>query len=316
MSDIRDWIPGDRTAGEPLLRSRKRKPRTVPSNAAEEESFADLGIRREAVRQANHRDDDRHRLDNATTDLLHEGRRQTVTLVNLSGGGAMIEGAEGLQLWDEVTLALGDSGKISAAVRWVRGHRIGLEFAQETRLDAGGAELPQPLRDTLRYARPDPVTGGASEDGALAPPETVVAGDVQQIPDTTKRELRHALIWSGKIHYDYETIPVRLRNISPGGALIECGRDLAVGSELLLELDKAGTFFATVKWVHGDIAGLHFQQEFDLQCLASARAVPAPARWVAPDYLRSSIGGSNPWERQPARGTASGQQQQRRIFRR
>ena len=81
------------------------------------------------------------------------------------------------------------------------------------------------------------------------------------------------------------------------GVLIECGRALRVGSELLLELDNAGSFFATVNWARGDTAGLNFHVPFDLQRLASARPTVAPARWLAPDYLRQN-NASDPWSKQ------------------
>lgn len=312
MSDIRDRVFGSGFRS-PLLRTRKLKSRPAASTAAEDESFADVTVKREAVRQANHRDSDRHRLHDTRIELLHAGHRQVVTLVNLSGGGAMIEGADGLRLWDEITLTLGECGKVSAAVRWLRGDRIGLEFAQETRLDGDRRELTNMVHQIISQSHPDFPSELANEpanDQPSVSDEPAVKDETDDV-GANDREIRHPLIWSGKIHYDYETIPVRLRNISAGGALIECGSDLAIDAELLLELDKAGTFFATVKWIHGDTAGLLFHQPFDLQCLASANAVPAQSRWVAPDYLRSA--GGSAWERQPVRRVAHRQQQQRRA---
>lgn len=312
MSDIRERIFGDGRRA-PLLRTRKPKSRLTASTAAEDESFAEVTVRREAVRQANHRDSDRHRLHDTRIELLHAGCRQVVTLVNLSGGGAMIEGADGLQLWDEITLVLGECGKVSAAVRWIRGGRIGLEFAQETRLDDDCGELTKIIHQIIRQSHPDLLPELADEPAEEHPsvPDEPAANENPENFGGIDRELRHPLIWSGKIHYDYETIPVRLRNISAGGALIECGSELAIDAELLLELDKAGTFFATVKWIHGDTAGLLFHQPFDLQCLASANAVPAQARWTAPANLLNA--GGSAWERQPAHPTTYGQQQQGRA---
>lgn len=303
MNDIREWILAGRPQGQPLLRTRKRRPSGSPSRAAEEESFANVSIRREAIRQANHRGNDRHRLDNEFADVTHDGRTQTVLLVNLSGGGAMIEGADNLKLWDVVSIRFGECDTVDAAVRWIRGNRIGLEFAPETRIGGAGGETVQMLQAIIRRSYPDL---------ALAPDAPEEADDAsasledrQPRGEEVEREIRHPLIWSGRIHYDHNTLDVRLRNISEGGALIDCSRTLTVGAELLLDLDKAGSFFATVNWAHGDAAGLRFHERFDLQQLAAARHALAPARWTAPDHLHESDGSDSPWSRQRADGEAA-----------
>lgn len=300
MNDIREWILAGRPLDQPLLRTRKRRSSGPPSRAAEEESFAEVSIRREAIRQANHRGSARHRLDNEVADVTHDGRTQTVLLVNLSGGGAMIEGAADLKLWDVVSIRFGDCDAVEAAVRWIRGSRIGLEFAQETRIGGAGGETVQMLQAIIRRSYPDIAP-------ALDPCEEVETGsacpeDRQQRDEEVERDIRHPLVWSGRIHFDHSTIDVRLRNISEGGALIECGRTLPLDAELLLDLDKAGSFFATVNWAHGDAAGLRFHERFDLQQLAAARHALAPARWTAPDHLRDSGGSASPWSRQRADG--------------
>lgn len=296
------WARTGKPAEPPLLRT-KLPPRTVPSTAAEDESFTDVPIRREAIRLANHRSGDRYRLDDEIVDILFDGRRQTVTLVNLSGGGAMIEGAEGLKLWDRLELQLGECSQVEAAVRWIRGNRFGLEFAHETRVDGSREETSMMLLAVISRSFPNTLsTPNADEYADLAAASAADAasneeGDGDQ-PAEVEREPRHPLIWSGVIHHDHDSIPVRLRNISARGALIECGRTLGVGAELLLDLDKAGSFFATVNWAHGDAAGLRFHEPFDLQLLASTRPSIAGQRWVAADYVRDSNSGSNPWARQ------------------
>jgi hypothetical protein len=108
---------------------------------------------------------------------------------------------------------------------------------------------------------------------------------------------------------------VRLRNISEGGALIESGRPLKVGSELLLDLDKAGSFFATVCWAHGEAAGLRFNGRFDLHKLAAARHTLASTRWVAPDHVRHNNSGARNWSRQRADAAAASDRPRRSIRR-
>ena len=78
--------------------------------------------------------------------LTHAGRSHAVQLVNLSGGGAMVAADFAPMLWDRVELHLGENGTVECAVRWLKGGRIGLEFAHETRLDCSADEQPRCLR--------------------------------------------------------------------------------------------------------------------------------------------------------------------------
>jgi hypothetical protein len=297
MNDFRDRVLGGKPLHEPLLRAKKVRGGT--SVAAEEESFAELTIPRDETRRVNHRDSDRHRLDGAEAEVVHGGRTQRVTLVNLSGGGAMIEGADDLKLWDRLELRLADSSSVEAAVRWVRGNRFGLEFAHETRIETGEEELAETLRAVIRRSFPDIAV--AAERNSQEPTDSAPIESEEEAGEFRgheERDLRHPLIWSGHVHYNHDSIPVRLRNISHGGALVECGEALKVDAELLLDLGEAGTIFATVHWARGDAAGLKFHTPYDLRRLAESRPDVAGPRWVAPDYLRDVSSGNSPWASQ------------------
>jgi hypothetical protein len=310
MNDFRDRIRAGKSVHEPLLKSKQPSGRG-PSKAAEEESFAGVAINREEVRLANHRDSDRHRLDNETIEIVHEGRVQLVTLVNLSGGGAMIEGAEGLRLWDRVELRFAEWASVEAAVRWIRGKRYGMEFAHETRIETGQEELAETLRAVIARSFPDvaiEIEGDEAEEPApapvqLRPPSSEVEGKKRE---EIERDLRHPLIWSGLIHHDHESHQVRLRNVSSGGAMIETNLSIKQGVELLLDLGEAGSIFATVHWARGDAVGLKFHAPYDLRRLASARPEVASAKWVAPDYLRDVPNGNSPWAKQWGRSDLNG----------
>jgi hypothetical protein len=295
MNDFRDRVRGARPAGDPLLRTKEKSPRTEASRAAEDESFAELSINREAIRQANHRDADRHRLDSETVELSHNGRASQVTLINLSGGGAMIEGADGLKLWNRVELRLGHAS-LEAIVRWVRGERFGLEFAHETRIDTGHEELTTTLLAVIARSFPD--VARSSAEAAASGPVTEQSPLEAQAQDQSERELRHPLIWSGMVHFDHDSSTVRLRNISAQGALIEVSVTFPVGAEVLLDLGEAGTIFANVHWARGDQCGLKFQAPYDLSDLAKARPQLASSRWQAPDYLRDDTSPDGPWKSQ------------------
>jgi hypothetical protein len=109
---------------------------------------------------------------------------------------------------------------------------------------------------------------------------------------------RHPLIWSGLLHHDYQSTPVRLRNVSETGAMIECSAPLRVGTEPLLELGDDCSIFATVTWALGDSAGLRFHKPFDLTQLARARPNVAPAQWDCPEYLQPGAAADSPWDEQ------------------
>jgi len=316
MNDFRKKLLGGQPLAEPLLKS--KKPRGERRSEPGEESLPEDIIPREAPRIANHRTDDRHRLCSETARLVHGDTVRDVTLVNLSGGGAMIEGGPALKLWDRVELQFGDSSGVEAVVRWVRGNRLGLEFAHETRIDAEVELLEVVLRSVIHRSFPDvelaasvapPVEPAIDEVEVPAEPEEEAVAD---------RELRHPLIWSGIIHFDHQSTPVRLRNISSGGALVEGSKAFPVGASLLLDLDEAGTIFAIVQWVRGDLAGLQFEVPFDLANLAKAKPEVTGPRWVAPDYLRVDQSASSPWAKQWGRKDLAGLHrslEQRKIFR-
>ena len=179
--------------------------------------------------------------------MTHGGRAHSVKLVNLSGGGAMVAADFEPMLWDRVELHLGENGTVECAVRWIKGGRIGLEFAHETRLDCSADQQAAVLREVIARTFPDLEFEVPAEPAA---PVVLENGD-------QRADGRHPLIWSGVIHHDFQSCPVRLRNISETGAMIECNGPLHVGAEPLLELGEGVSIFTTVAWIVGDQAGLN-----------------------------------------------------------
>ena len=159
------------------------------------------------------------------------------------------------KLWDRVDLVLGEFGEIESAVRWIRGDRIGLEFAHETRIDCPAETRDALLRDVISRTYPDIVFD--------APPPAPVAEDERSRPSPTSMPSAATsatrLIWSALIHFDHETSIARLRNISTSGALVESSGSFTEGSELMLDFGDAGSLFATVGWCRGDQFGLVFK---------------------------------------------------------
>jgi hypothetical protein len=211
-----------------------------------------------------------------------------VEVINLSDGGAMIRGAFEPKLWEIVELQLGDGFGIEVAVRWLKGDRIGVEFAHETRIECDPDERDSLLLDVIRRSFDD-------QDIQFTPDEDFgPERNGKANPDAGNREqLRHPLIWLGEIHYAHDSNPVRLRNVSAGGALVEVAVDYPIGAEIMLDLGEAGQFFATVAWAGGDQVGVRFQEPFDLACLAKARPQLMPTNWRAPSFLDAD--GDSPW---------------------
>ena len=283
--NIRAKIFGGKDAREqePVLAA--KKPR-----GAKADMLHSIAVAREETRRGDTRAADRHRLPQEQVRVTHEGGIHDVQLINLSGGGAMVQGGFAPKLWDRVDVHLGDDGVIECAVRWLRDDRVGLEFAHETRIECSADERAALLRDTIHRSFPD--LAFETTDEVPAPLAEPAAGE------DCRRERRHPLIWSGVLHHDYQSTPVRLRNISSTGALIECEEPLRAGTEPLLDLGAAGQVFATVTWVVGDQAGLKFQKHFDLTQLARAKPQVVGKRWNAPSYLQSEPAArETPWGR-------------------
>lgn len=269
-------------ADDPLLRSKRPK-------GARADTLDSVAVCREEVRRGNARGGDRHRL-NAEQALLRTAKNEyAVELVNLSAGGAMIKGQVDLVLWDRVGLSLGDDGELECAVRWIKGDSAGLEFAHETRIECGNEQRDQLLRAVIRKSFPDTDFGPLEPKRAEAAP----ASDFREAP-------RHPLIWNGIVYCDYDVEPVRLRNISNTGALVQSSHPLPVGETVYLQLGAAGRFEAMVRWTRGTQSGLAFAEPFDLHALAkvdpevAADSNPAPeafgqqAPW-APGWRRSTV---------------------------
>ena len=297
MNEFRKKVLGSDEAPGPLLRSKGHK--DAPPQVGVDESFADLTIPRSEGRKVNHRDVDRYRLGDEQVCLIYEGAETAVQLINLSGGGAMIEGAPELRLWDKVEIEVGGCGRLEAIVRWVKGERVGLEFAHETRIEAAGDDVADMLRAVIHRSFPDVALAAAVAEpevgDSLVPAEPE---DEFRAVGASEREMRHPLIWTGLIHFNHDSTPVRLRNISANGAMVEGSGTFPLGAELLLDLGEAGAIFSTVHWAHGDQAGLKFHVPYDVAALAKARPEVAAAKWVAPDYLREDRSGSSPWATQ------------------
>ena len=272
--------------GDGLHPSGPLMPGKKPSGAAEAKGLGSVPVSRDTSRNVNHRDDDRHRLQAEHATLKVARKNHAVDLINLSGGGAMIRTDVALDMWQKVHLGLGDCLPVECAVRWVRGDRIGLEFAHETQVSGDAATRDAMLLDALKRSFPE----SSAAPVAVKPP-VVPANPAKPVDEPTgeqrRAELRHPLIWWGEIHFNHDTTRVRLRNISQQGALVDSDVSFASDAEVLLDLGAAGQHFATVTWSRGDQVGLRFASPFDIALLAKVKPEVATHQWARPSYLKS-----------------------------
>ena len=257
-------------------------PEKRPSGASDEVGLHSIAVPRSTKRMADHREGDRHRLSSEQATLKTKRKSIAVDLVNLSGGGAMIATDAPLVMWQKVDLTLGGDFTVECAVRWIRGDRVGLEFAHETQIFADSEKRDTMLLDVLKRSFPDIKAAPAApvvEKRPAARRDVRTDGQRRAAP-------RHPLIWSAEIHHNHDSVRVRIRNISETGALVESAHGYAVGAEILLDLGEAGQHFAKVGWSHGDQVGIKFDRPFDISVLSKSKPDVANPHWKRPDYLQ------------------------------
>jgi len=232
-------------------------------------SLMAVPIPRGEARITNHRGEDRLRDIIDHSFLYFRRRKHAVPVINVSSRGAMIDADVDARIGETVELQFAPGTRTKCTVRWARDGRIGLEFVNETIVwdcflaehSGAGDSLPQ---------------------------------EADREPST--RAPRHALMRMGSLYWNGLTLPVRLRNISEGGAQLESGHDLAPGAEVELNLGEAGFVYAEVRWSKDGQVGLRFAEEFDMASLAPAATQESPAHdMMKPAYLETEQSADSPW---------------------
>lgn len=274
----------------PVVQSKKGR-------GASEQDLTSVEVPRSEHRTHDHRDDDRHRLDQEKAMVRFRGAEQQVDLVNLSGGGAMIRCDFSPRLWERIDLIFAEGSEIECAVRWMRDDRVGLEFAHETRIDCEPEARDALLLEVIHRSFPD--VGIVSREEPVrveeAAPAPAAVGDDEAVANSRRGERRHPLVWTGEVYFNHSNEKVRLRNISEHGALIESPIQYPNGVEVLLDLGDAGQHFASVSWTCGDKVGLKFNNPFDLKLLGSSKPEIAPKMMIRPGPGLSTSDIDNPW---------------------
>src|SRR5688572_23386151 len=74
------------------------------ARGASEDDLTSVEVPRSETRSTNHRDGDRHRLQDENARARFAGEEHEIEIINLSGGGAMIRADFKPRLWERVDL--------------------------------------------------------------------------------------------------------------------------------------------------------------------------------------------------------------------
>ena len=96
------------------------------------------------------------------------------------------------------------------------------------------------------------------------------------------------IIRAALLHYNGLVKGARLRNISSGGALVECREELPVGAHIKLDFAAGGLIDAEVRWTKGTQFGCQFNEKFNLKLLQPVKPPTNKAAAVTPNYLTST----------------------------
>jgi hypothetical protein len=246
-----------------------RKAKTRPAGEAPG-GLAKIAIKRQEARVTDQRLEDRLPGLVESSTIIFRRRRQEAAVVNVSSRGAMIRAEIEPRIGEKLDILFADQNRTRCVVRWVREGRIGLEFVDETILWTSDRQ-----------------------SGPVFKPEKPQPAPVHAVAD---REPRQTLLRAGTLYWSGISIPVRLRNISGGGARVESARELCPGAEVELDLGEAGFQVAEVRWSKDGQVGLRFAQSFDIEALApSHQTGERPAELLKPAYLETELQPDSPW---------------------
>ena len=265
MHELRSTI----LSGEPKPATLVARRGKAKAEGASPSGLAKIAIKREEARVTNQRLEDRLRGIVESSTVIFRRRRQDVGVINVSSRGAMIRTEIEPRIGEQIEILFDEKNRTRCIVRWVREGRIGLEFVDETIFWTSG-----------------------NANGPAYQPEKPAPAAVHSVEE---REPRQKLLRAGTLYWSGISIPVRLRNISEGGARVESGRDLCPGAEVELDLGEAGFQIAEVRWSKDGQVGLRFAQSFDIETLAPSHVAERPPEVVKPAYLETELQPDSPW---------------------
>ena len=109
------------------------------------------------------------------------------------------------------------------------------------------------------------------------------------------RAPRQSLLRRAQLQWNGMVFPVRIRNISVGGALLETSRGLSPGAPVQLDLPGCGSFGAEVRWAEDSRIGIKFDRPFNVALLSSTVDNPLARTGLQPAYLATEKSPDSPW---------------------
>ena len=112
----------------------------------------------------------------------------------------------------------------------------------------------------------------------LSPQDALARALASQNPDIvrekseTPREARTSLLRFALLTSEGQTHSVKIRNISPNGALIEAPSDAAIGSHVSVEFAEGLSFSGDVRWRKENRFGIRFDEAIDVDLFVQASA--------------------------------------------
>lgn len=108
----------------------------------------------------------------------------------------------------------------------------------------------------------------------------------QSSASQNRKNRRSNVLMSASLELSGTSVPVKLRNLSAEGALVEGDKLPVEGASLLFRKGDL-SIVGTVAWVKGRQAGVSFAQKLDPEQLL--RHVPAPRARVNPTFRRPGL---------------------------
>jgi hypothetical protein len=108
----------------------------------------------------------------------------------------------------------------------------------------------------------------------------------QSSASQNRKNRRSNVLMSASLELSGTSLPVKLRNLSAEGALVEGDKLPVEGASILFRRGDLGVA-GTVAWVKGRQAGVSFAQKLDPEQLL--RHVPAPRPRVTPTFRRPGL---------------------------
>jgi hypothetical protein len=108
----------------------------------------------------------------------------------------------------------------------------------------------------------------------------------QSMTSQNRRSRRSPVLLTASVEVDGTPMPVKLRNLSEEGALIEGDCLPPEGSVTFFQRDEL-RLKSEVVWVEDRLAGVAFARP--LKRAEVLRAVPQPRQWVRPEFRRPGL---------------------------